>query len=197
MRESKEFRGLAETVYGFAVFMALNDPVLTLDWEREYAEGEDHYCIDGFPTNRGVLVVPPVMRKNHPYQGIKPAVLFVPKHAEMPKAVEQPVLRRASSNSLYSRYQENIAKLKQYNSSRRVSKYAMPTPLSLGSMKDRENVRPETFLTSRNSISQLTARFSLPRKVSETKYARMRSGLNSRRDSSSSSSRKNRTFISS
>jgi hypothetical protein len=135
-------------VYGFYVFMQLNDPVLSLDWAREFKEGDEHYCIDGFPTLRGVLVLPSVMRKLHPYQGIKASVLFINKNAEMPKAVEPPVLRKSNTN-LYTRYKENIQKLKQYKNSRQ-GKFQMPLQFNLS--KDREN-RPETFLTSRSSIS--------------------------------------------
>lgn len=84
MINSSEFKSFVQTAHELILYMLFHDPPLDLKFSEKLDykiidKADDYYCIDGFPKNSPpcVIVVPIVMRGNHPYQGIKPSVLVI------------------------------------------------------------------------------------------------------------------------
>ncbi len=83
MAEMSEFEEFVKSVHGLCVYMLLSEPPLIVPF-TEYLDykvfkTEDFYCIDGFPKNSlpCVVILPPAMRNNFAYQGLKPAILIL------------------------------------------------------------------------------------------------------------------------
>ncbi|CAG9311515.1 unnamed protein product [Blepharisma stoltei] len=86
MVDSPEFEKFVIIIHKLSLHMCLNDPPLSLNFSENleylvFDKPDEFYCIDGFPKNAPpcVIVVPPVMRNNYAYHGIKPAVLVLTK----------------------------------------------------------------------------------------------------------------------
>lgn len=84
MISSPEFSDFIRTMHKLSLHMCLNEPQLAINFPENleylvFDKPDEFYCIDGFPKNAPpcVVIVPPVMRNNHAYQGIKPAILVL------------------------------------------------------------------------------------------------------------------------
>ena len=87
MMDSEELASFTDEFYKACIYMHLNDPQLTVPL-RSYKEREfeycsfrkkEAYCIDGFAKEgaESIIVLPPVMRNNFPFNGLKPSVLIL------------------------------------------------------------------------------------------------------------------------
>jgi hypothetical protein len=99
LMESDDFTKFIGTFYQLCLFMNLNDPPLKLPLESfskrkyqyRYFHKNDLYCIDGFAKENApsLVILPPVMRNNFPYKGIRPAVLIMDKETVTEKIKEK------------------------------------------------------------------------------------------------------------
>jgi hypothetical protein len=69
------------------MYIHLNDPVLKIsvkdynerDFEYRSFKKKEVYCIDGFAKEgaESIIIIPPILRNNFPFHGIRPAVLIL------------------------------------------------------------------------------------------------------------------------
>ena len=100
--EMEDFSKLVQSVFYLCLFMLLSDPVLRVPIEnfknRKFTykrfKKNDYICVDGFARENSpcLVLLPPVTRNNHPYNGIKPSVLILQEDfitSKISKALEQ------------------------------------------------------------------------------------------------------------
>jgi len=93
---SKYYKTLIQQLFKISIYMLLHDPILTLNIENYenrkltymYYNKNDLMNIEGFGNENTPCVVilhPPILKKNYPYQGIKPVVYMIPNPSEFVK----------------------------------------------------------------------------------------------------------------
>lgn len=106
MVEMNEFSDFVKSVHSLCVFMLLSEPALTVPFveQLDYRvfKNEDYYCIDGFPKNSlpCVVILPPAMRHNFAYQGLKPAILILSRDVAQLTPEEQTMKTEKIKSSL-------------------------------------------------------------------------------------------------
>ena len=86
--ESKAFYSLVQSIYKLCIYMILHDPLLKInikdyksrELEYFFYSKNDHLGIEGFMKNDSpciIILPPPLLKNNFPYQGIKPAAYII------------------------------------------------------------------------------------------------------------------------
>jgi len=98
MLETDDFNRFVSTVFYLCLFMLLNDPPLRVPIDnfknRKFVykrfKKTDYICVDGFAKENSpcLVLLPAVLRNNHPYNGIKPSVLILTEDFLTPKIVK-------------------------------------------------------------------------------------------------------------
>ena len=88
--ESSDFKKFVANLFSLCVYMQLSDPQLKMPIDnfknRKYDyrsfKKNEYICIDGFAKEGSpcLTIIPPVMRNNYSYNGIKPSVLVLPEN---------------------------------------------------------------------------------------------------------------------
>ena len=101
---SDELKQLCKQFYLLSLYINLNDPALKLEIDnfkqRKFTyvnfSKNDLICIDGFAKEDSccIILIPFVMRNNHAYNGIKPAVLILQENAVSQNIIANIELKR-------------------------------------------------------------------------------------------------------
>lgn len=159
MVEMEDFSKLVNSVFYLCLFMLLSDPVLKVPIEnfknRKFVykrfKKNDFICVDGFAKESSpcLVLLPPVTRNNHPYNGIKPSVLILQDEFMTPKILK--TLEQSDKEE-----QEKLSKKQEKEAQEEKLMQTEKNPVKAMSISMEEKCYPHSLNTTANIADQHT-----------------------------------------